>query len=187
MSSPMQLTLKNLKKAGFGTWIAEWYDARLGIKHDLFTFADIVAYHPDGARRGVWLVQVTSQSNHSTRVKKILNSEHACGLLKSGARIAVISWKKKDGHWVDRTEEITLECHFEKNSSTNTQNGFLDTLKNTADVKESTRSTTVSKSHSSLSGGFVRDTSPILKSPSHSTPDNESSERSRTSNALNTQ
>ena len=125
MSSPMQLTLKNLKKAGFGTWIAEWYDARLGIKHDLFTFADIVAYHPDGARRGIWFVQVTSRSNHSARVKKILASEHARGLLEAGARIAVISWSKKDERWVDYTEEISVG-HFPDKKKDQTLEEFLE-------------------------------------------------------------
>lgn len=126
MTSPMQLTIKNLKKAGFGTWIAEWYDVRNVVKHDLFTFADIVAYHAEGARRGIWFIQVTSRSNHSARVKKILASEHARGLLEAGARIAVISWRKKDERWIDYTEEITVVEHFPAKKEEQTFEEFLE-------------------------------------------------------------
>lgn len=84
----------------------------ISVRRDLFGYVDILAL----GKGETLLVQVTSGSNHSSRVEKILNdpqvSVTALKCLKAGARIFVHSWAKKGlrgeaKHWTLRSEEIT--------------------------------------------------------------------------------
>ena len=67
-------------------------------------FADILAVPPTGPL----LIQVTSKSNHASRVTKLKASAHAVRTcLQRGMRVEVWSWDKDDD--VPRIEPITLE------------------------------------------------------------------------------
>lgn len=60
-------------------------------RHDLFGIADLLALG-DGE---VWLIQVTSASNVSARVKKITDSDHIAAIRKAGIGVMVHGWAKR--------------------------------------------------------------------------------------------
>lgn len=91
--SPSALSLDYLNKAGWTCWVVE---KRLPIpgKHvtqDCFNFADILAYHVNGA---IALVQTTSSSNHAARRAKILSNPYFAGWKKAYGTVFLHSWGK---------------------------------------------------------------------------------------------
>lgn len=88
-------------------------------RKDLFGFADLIALDKSGGPP--ILIQVTSRSNVSARIKKIRTEgtgkgQHAVELaeiaewwLRAGGRIFVEGWEKKGNRWGCREEEITLD------------------------------------------------------------------------------
>lgn len=66
----------------------------IGIRQDLFGFADLIAFHPDD--HDVLLIQCTTSKNHATRRTKIMASKIAPIWAKSENRkICVVSFKGK--------------------------------------------------------------------------------------------
>lgn len=106
---------------GYATAVVEVVIPHSKIKRDAFGIADLIAYNPKAI--GTLYVQLTTQDHHAERVKKILRSEHADGLLQAGNRIVVISWRQMEGgtKWVNRWEEIRREFFPISSSS---ENGF---------------------------------------------------------------
>lgn len=84
--SPMQRSLKWMRERGYRCYITEYHSR--GFKHDLFGFADILCLKDDE----VCVVQTTSRSNISARIKKITESEEVAFVRKSGIRILVHGW-----------------------------------------------------------------------------------------------
>ena len=66
----------------------------IGVKTDLFNFADILAI-----KNGVVLVQVTSASNHAGRRNKILSSAEAKLCIMNDVLILIQSWRKVQNRW----------------------------------------------------------------------------------------
>lgn len=77
-------------------------------KQDLFGFCDYVLVHPE--KSGTVFLQVTSGTNHASRLKKILECQAAIDVLKAGNRVVLMSWRKNaKGRYEHRINEITLE------------------------------------------------------------------------------
>ena len=76
-------------------------------KHDLFGFADLIWVSDSG----VTLVQTTSISNMSARIKKIFESDNSVPwMLAPSTRIVVQGWRKMaNGRYEHRERYITLD------------------------------------------------------------------------------
>lgn len=97
--TPTGRSLKYLRDNGYTAEVVEKYNAFTKRRHDLFGIADIFAINDDG----VLLVQTTSGSNVSARVRKIADSEHVGAIRKAGIRIHVHGWRKSSrNRWVLR-------------------------------------------------------------------------------------
>lgn len=71
-------------------WIAARCDCKMGLSsRDMFGFADVFAFEPDGSTE--LLVQVTSRGNHAARRTKCLDSEIARRWVESGHLLDVWS------------------------------------------------------------------------------------------------
>ncbi len=92
-------------------WIAGRCDCKMGLaSRDMFGFADVFAFEPDGSTE--LLIQVTSVGNHAARRTKCLLSEIARRWVESGHLLDV--WSLKDfvngtefEHW--KVERLTQE------------------------------------------------------------------------------
>ena len=93
MTSPTQRTLKHLRDAGYYAAIVEHFNPFVKIRQDLFGIGDIVAVHVE--HPGVLMVQCTSASNMSSRVKKILAAPVTPTWIAAGNQIEVWGWSKK--------------------------------------------------------------------------------------------
>jgi hypothetical protein len=110
-TSPTQRSLKLLREAGFCVDICERRIPVINIRKDLFGFIDILAMSP---HTGFLAVQVTSGSNASSRVTKILNTSSAGIWLASGGKIVVHAWRQvgergKRKTWQCRSISVTAE------------------------------------------------------------------------------
>lgn len=92
--SPTQRSLEEMRKRGWVVAVVERSSNFGGMfrRHDLFGIADLM-YLADGE---AGLVQVTSGSNVSARIKKIADSEHIADIRKAGLRVFVHGWTKRD-------------------------------------------------------------------------------------------
>jgi hypothetical protein len=121
MTSPTQRTLAALRKAGWLAEVVERWNQYAGIRQDLFGVFDIIAVQDKPTSSmvvipcstwGILAVQCTSASNHSARVKKIIESPKAFSWMLAGGRIQVWSWRKagergKAKRWTSRVEDIS--------------------------------------------------------------------------------
>tara|TARA_B100000029_G_scaffold230060_2_gene227535 strand:- start:581 stop:892 length:312 start_codon:yes stop_codon:yes gene_type:complete len=96
--SPTARSLKKLRDEGWKPWVVEVFNHFTKKRKDLFNVADIIAYKDNE----ILLVQATSASNVSARVKKIAESEHIDGLREAGFQIEVWGWRKSGNKWVCR-------------------------------------------------------------------------------------
>jgi hypothetical protein len=102
--SPTQRSLKYLRDQGYTVAIVEHWNYFAHKRYDLFGFADLMAIRENE----VLLVQVTSGTNVSARVKKITDNEHISAVRKSGMRVEVHGWsKRKDGKYHIRTVDLS--------------------------------------------------------------------------------
>jgi Holliday junction resolvase-like predicted endonuclease len=104
-TSPTQLSLKHFRKQGYECQVVEHWNQWARVRQDLFGVIDIVAMR-NGELAGV---QTTSQTNHSARRNKILDSDLAKIWIQSGAKLFLQSWKKPANRWEFRLEEIRLQ------------------------------------------------------------------------------
>ena len=86
--SPTQRSLALLREQGYLCEIVEHWNPWAKIRQDLFGLGDILAIR-DGE---TLLVQTTSRSNMSARVKKISESEVLPVILRAGWKIQVHGW-----------------------------------------------------------------------------------------------
>lgn len=103
MKSPTQRSLEHLRKMGYTVVVVEYYNAFTKRRHDLFQFADLLAIRENE----VLLVQVTSGSNVSARVKKITDNEHIGAVRKAGIRVEVHGWRKLKSGWAPNIVDLT--------------------------------------------------------------------------------
>jgi hypothetical protein len=90
--TPSQRTVAHLRKLGYQTANVEHYNYFTKRKHDLFGCIDILAI----GNNETLAVQVTSKSNMSARIKKIEASEALPEMLRSGWRVIVHGWFRKE-------------------------------------------------------------------------------------------
>ena len=101
--SPTQRSLKYLRDQGYTVAIVEHYNYFTKRRHDLFNFADLLAIRENE----VMLVQVTSGTNVSARVKKITESEHIAAVRKSGMSVFVHGWRKLKSGWSPKIVDLS--------------------------------------------------------------------------------
>jgi hypothetical protein len=97
--SPMQLSLRELRRTG---WTADIVERRVPgryVTHDFLGLVDIIAV------RGAETigVQATSSSNVAAHVRKLNGSPHLSVVLGAGWQVVVWGWRKKDGRWICRS------------------------------------------------------------------------------------
>jgi len=102
MKSPIQLSLKYLRRMGYECAVTEHWNPFAKVRQDLFGFSDILAFGHDE----FLLVQTTTRSNLSTRVKKIKGSAIADFWVRNGGKIEVHSWKKAGREWSVKVVKI---------------------------------------------------------------------------------
>ncbi len=87
-----------LRQEGYTAEVVERWIAQAKIRRDLFGFADIIAYRPCDPL--ILLVQTTTKSHISERIKKIHGEERAMLWHSTGNPIHVHGWfKNKSGMW----------------------------------------------------------------------------------------
>jgi len=89
-----------MESRGYKCDVVESYNAFTRRKKDLFSIFDILAIG-NGETVGI---QITSKSNMSSRIKKISESEFLPELVRSGWKILVLGWYKKDNGRYDYKE-----------------------------------------------------------------------------------
>jgi radical SAM superfamily enzyme YgiQ (UPF0313 family) len=89
----MELSLREMRARGYYCEITEHYMklGKVGFRKDLFGFADILCL----GNGEIVVVQTTSRSNMSARIKKITESETVAFVRKAGIRILVQGWDAK--------------------------------------------------------------------------------------------
>lgn len=102
--SPTARSLGKLRASGWIACVVESWVPRVNIRRDAFGIADILAAKPPNGRL---LVQATSDSNVSARLKKIKASPYTARLLASGIAIQVWGWGKRKNRWQCRVVEVT--------------------------------------------------------------------------------
>jgi hypothetical protein len=105
--SPTSRSLALLRREGWTCDICERWVPGVGIRRDLFHIADLIAIRAESP--GFVLVQTTSGSNVTSRVRKIQGSPIAPIVLGSGGRIEVHGWLLRGGRWHCRRIEIRTE------------------------------------------------------------------------------
>lgn len=115
MRSPTQNSLKRLRDDGWEPWIVEFFNTFVKRRYDLWNFGDIIAEKQGEPHL---IVQTTSYSGVSARVKKILAEPRAKLWLETGGIIEVHGWHKKPKVkggkqlvWTCRNVPITLEMY----------------------------------------------------------------------------
>lgn len=104
--TPTQRSLALLKKANCLTAIVERWNPHVGVRIDLFGFADILAVSTTGV---VCFVQTTTAPNMSARRRKIMENKNAIELLSRGVPIVLHGWKK-----TKLGKSFRYECHIEE-------------------------------------------------------------------------
>lgn len=98
MTTPTARTLAKLRKEGWRPWVVEKWNHHTKTRLDLYNIGDVLAI------RGTetLLVQATSYSNVSSRVKKIAESEHIAAIREAGWRVECWGWHKVGRFWAAR-------------------------------------------------------------------------------------
>ncbi len=116
---PSQLTLDECRKRGMEMGIVERYNSFVHKRFDFVGLGDIIAF---SKYDGIYMIQATSGSNHSSHRDKIFKDEKLkkslLKWLESGGRFGIWSWSKKGDRgkrklWTLREDEIT--CNDIKN------------------------------------------------------------------------
>jgi hypothetical protein len=93
-----------MRERGFHAEVTEHWNAFARKRFDLWGFCDVLCLGPNGERV---VVQTTSASNVSARVKKIADSPLVGVLRKAGFEIWVHGWFKKKNRWQVREVDIS--------------------------------------------------------------------------------
>jgi hypothetical protein len=95
--SPTVLSLRELRAQGWRVAVCERWIARLGIKQDVWGFADLLCVHPK-ARRFL-LVQTTTISHLAARIAKAKAKDELRDWLTAGGFFECHGWTKIAGSW----------------------------------------------------------------------------------------
>ena len=82
-------SMKYLQKLGYTVGKTEHWNSFTQRRHDLLGFIDLMAF-----RNNQVLAVQACGSSVSSRIDKIFDSKHIDGVLNSGARLVIISWRK---------------------------------------------------------------------------------------------
>lgn len=104
--SPTTRSLAELRKRGCRlVAVTEKWNPHAKVRQDLFGIIDVLAIGQDGE---VIAVQATSDSNVSSRVKKVQDSDAIAHLRVANIRMLVHGWKKNAaGRWQLREVDIS--------------------------------------------------------------------------------
>ncbi|RTL07350.1 hypothetical protein EKK58_02225 [Candidatus Dependentiae bacterium] len=104
------MTEKLMRKSGWEVELTQSYNATLQLSKDLWGFADLLAFMPDGPSV---LVQACGSSDRTKRLRKILNSAVARKWIRVPHRfIWLVHWSKRTkkgkrvGEWISRIQII---------------------------------------------------------------------------------
>lgn len=101
-TSPMQRTLKHLRKQGYLCAIVEKWNAHMKIRQDMFGFIDVVAIKGED----ILGVQTTSASHFSEHKLKIVEHPNWPAVCKA-MRVILHGWRKNsEGKWILTEEEL---------------------------------------------------------------------------------
>ena len=103
MGSPTQRSLKLMRERGFHAEVTEHWNAFARKRFDLWGFCDVLCLGPAGERV---VVQTTSDSNVSARIKKIADSPIVGRVRTAGFQIFVHGWRKVKGRWQVREVDV---------------------------------------------------------------------------------
>lgn len=92
MSSPTSRSLEAIRKRGYKPWCVEYWNSFSRKRVDLFGCWDIMAV----GNSEVLLVQTTSYSGVSARVKKIADNDFTPDCREAGIRMEVHGWKRAE-------------------------------------------------------------------------------------------
>lgn len=108
-TSPTQNSLRKLRAEGYVAEVVERWVPGANIRKDLFSFGDIVAISPrdEHGVRTMKIVQATSYSNLSARLKKIAECEFAPMVRECGVGIEAHGWRKVKGRWTARVVDLS--------------------------------------------------------------------------------
>lgn len=102
-AGPTERTLQRLRREGWRAAVVERWNPHARIRQDLFGVVDVLAI-----RQGETLaVQATSDSNVSSRVTKLEDSEALPELREAGWSLQVWGWRKRKGRWEPRIVEMS--------------------------------------------------------------------------------
>ncbi len=102
--TPTQLSLRELRNAGFTAEVVERWNPHARIRQDLFGIIDIVALNGPTTLA----VQCTSAPHVAERVRKIADSPHIAAIREAGWTMEVWGWRKnKAGRWECRKVDVS--------------------------------------------------------------------------------
>ena len=87
--TPTQRSLAYLRKAGYTVAVVEHFNHFIGIRQDLFGFADLLAFRPG---MPVMLVQTTTGSNVAARRTKVLQNATAKLWVEAKGEVCLHAW-----------------------------------------------------------------------------------------------
>ena len=102
--TPTQRSLKLMGERGYTCFICEHWNHFTKHRVDLFGFADLICLGWDE----VIVVQTTSYSNVSARIKKITDHENVGAVRKAGIGILVHGWHVPKGKRKSEVREVDL-------------------------------------------------------------------------------
>ena len=101
--TPTARSLKYLRDNG---WLADVVERLIPgemIRKDLYGVGDILAIR----KGGILIVQTTSGSNVSARVKKITEHENMPKIREAGIGIHIHGWRRIKGRWAVRVVDVS--------------------------------------------------------------------------------
>ena len=102
--SPTQLSLAKLRDEGYTVAVVEHWNSFARIRQDLFGFIDLLALKG----KEVLVVQTTTASNMSARVKKIADHENVGAVRDAGWTIHVHGWSQTDKKkWICKVKDVS--------------------------------------------------------------------------------
>src|SRR5438445_13003296 len=105
--SPTARSLAFLRRLGFTAAVVERWLPHVGVRSDLFGFADVLAVH---ARDRLFLLaQVTTAANTAARLAKARARPELLAWLKAGGVFEVHGWSKRGNRWAVRRVAVVLE------------------------------------------------------------------------------
>lgn len=102
-SSPTSRSLAEMRKRGFPlVQVTERWNAFARVRQDLYGIIDVLCVGDE-----IVGIQATSDSNVSSRIRKIQDSDALAHLRKANIRVLVHGWKKVGRRWRLREVDIS--------------------------------------------------------------------------------